>query len=71
MSTAAPSRRSLLLWLIATVVAAAVVTPVGVVLSRPLVHDWADTVGFTAGVAAACLGIRGVLQRLGTRSPAA
>jgi hypothetical protein len=70
--TAAPSRRrALLLWLAITVVAAAAVTPLAVAVSRPLVHDWADTVGFTAGVAAACLAIRGVLQRLGASSPGA
>jgi hypothetical protein len=68
--TAAPSRRRiLLLWLAVTVVAAAVVTPLAVAVSRPLVHDWADTVGFTAGVTAACLAIRGVLHQLGASAP--
>jgi hypothetical protein len=59
--------RTLALWLLLTVLAAAVVTPVAVVVSRPLVHDWDTTVGFVAGVAAACVGIGGVLGRLGAR----
>jgi hypothetical protein len=62
--------RTLVLWLIATVVLAAVVTPVVVAVTRPAVHDWADTVGFIAGIAAACVGIRGVLGRLGSRAEA-
>jgi hypothetical protein len=58
--------RGLALWVLLTVVLAAAVTPVVVALSRPLVHDWDTTVGFVAGVGAACLGIRGVLGRLGS-----
>jgi hypothetical protein len=65
------SRRGLLLRLAAVVVAAAAVTPLMVELSRPLVHDWADTVGFTAGVAAAALAIRGLLRGLDPSRPAA
>ena len=61
--------RGLALWLLLTVLAAAVVTPVVVALSHPLVHDWDTTVGFVAGVAAACVGIRGVLGRLGPGAP--
>ncbi|TMD95688.1 MAG: hypothetical protein E6I76_09790 [Chloroflexi bacterium] len=57
--------RTLALWIVLTVLAAAVVTPVGVEVSRPLVHDWDTTVGFVAGVAAACAAIRGVRGRLG------
>jgi hypothetical protein len=60
--------RTLVLWLGLTVLAAAAVTPLAVVASRPLVGDWADTVGFTAGVAAACVAIRGVLRQLGAVS---
>jgi hypothetical protein len=56
--------RGLALWIVVTVLAAAVVTPVVVALVRPVVHDWDTTVGFVAGVAAACIGIRGVLGRL-------
>ncbi|HEX3607360.1 MAG TPA: hypothetical protein VH134_15665 [Candidatus Dormibacteraeota bacterium] len=65
MTPAAPRPRDLLLPLLLVVLAAAVTTPVVVALTRPVVHEWADTVGFTAGVAAACLAIRGVLARLG------
>ncbi|HEY0409849.1 MAG TPA: hypothetical protein VGE42_06225 [Candidatus Dormibacteraeota bacterium] len=64
MSRVPPHDRTLLLWLGLTVLAAAAVTPLVVVASRPLVGDWADTAGFTAGVAAACVAIRGVLRRL-------
>ena len=35
--------RGLALWLLLTVLAAAVVTPVVVALSHPLVHDWDTT----------------------------
>jgi hypothetical protein len=56
--------RTLALWVLLTVLLAAVVTPLAVAVSRPLVHDWDTTVGFVAGVAAACVGIRGVLGRL-------
>jgi hypothetical protein len=62
-----PARRpsSPLPWLLLVVLAAAVVTPLGIEISEPVVHGWADTVGFTAGVLAACVAIRVVLQRLG------
>ncbi|HEX6492782.1 MAG TPA: hypothetical protein VF112_04685 [Candidatus Dormibacteraeota bacterium] len=64
---AVPRRdRTLALWVLLTVLAAAVVTPVVVAVSRPAVHDWDTTVGFVAGVLAACVGIRGVLVRLGS-----
>jgi hypothetical protein len=56
--------RTLALWVLLTVLLAAVVTPLAVAVSHPLVHDWDTTVGFVAGVAAACVGIRGVLGRL-------
>jgi hypothetical protein len=63
---AAPRRdRTLALWVLLTVLLAAVVTPLAVEVSRPAVHDWDTTVGFVAGVGAACVGIRGVLRRLG------
>ncbi len=68
MTRAARLDRTLALWLGLTVLAAAVVTPVVVAASRPLAGDWADTVGFTAGVAAACVAIRGVLRRLAALS---
>jgi hypothetical protein len=68
MPRTSPLDRTLLLWLGLTVLAAAAVTPLVVVASRPLVGDWADTVGFTAGVATACVAIRGVLRRLGAVS---
>jgi len=58
------ARRDLVLRLAVVVVVAAVVTPVAVALSRPVVHDWADTVGFTAGVLAAVVAILGLLRRL-------
>ena len=60
--------RTLALWLGLTVLAAAVVTPLVVAASRPLVGGWADTAGFIAGVAAACVAIRGVLRRLAAMS---
>jgi hypothetical protein len=63
-------RSRLLLWVAAVVVAAAVVTPLAVVVSHPLVHGWDETVGFIAGVAAACLVIRGLLRRLDRSRPA-
>jgi hypothetical protein len=71
MTAAPPRRRTLVLWLAITVLAAAAITPLAVAVSRPLVHDWADTVGFTAGVGAACLAIAGVLRQLGASPPAA
>ncbi len=61
--------RTLALWLGLIVLAAAVVTPVVVAVSRPLTGDWADTVGFTAGVVAASAAIGGLLRRLGAASP--
>ncbi|HEY2702901.1 MAG TPA: hypothetical protein VGL20_04350 [Candidatus Dormibacteraeota bacterium] len=69
MSRAPRPDRTLTLRLGLIVLAAAVVTPVVVAASRPLAGDWADTVGFTAGVAAACVAIRGLLRRLGAASP--
>lgn len=69
MSETTTTPRNPLPWLLLVVLAAAIVTPVAVVVSRPLVHDWADTVGFTAGVLAACVAIREALRRLG--APAA
>jgi hypothetical protein len=63
-------RGRLLLWLAAVVGAAAVVTPLAVLLSRPVVHGWDETVGFVAGVAAACLVIRALLRRLDRSLPA-
>jgi hypothetical protein len=65
MDAAPRPDRTLALWVLLTVVLAAVVTPLAVAVSRPAVHDWDTTVGFVAGVAAACVGIRGVLGRLG------
>ena len=63
-----PTRRGPLLVRLAVVVAApAAVTPVAIELSRPLVHDWADTVGFTLGVAAAVLAIGGLLRGPGSQ----
>ena len=64
MDAAPRPDRTLALWVLLTVVLAAVVTPLAVEVSRPAVHDWDTTVGFVAGVAAACVGIRGVLGRL-------
>ena len=68
-----PPRRDLGLALrvLLTVVLAAVVTPVVVVLTRPVVHGWAETIGFIAGVLAACAGIRAVLARLASTTGAA
>jgi hypothetical protein len=63
-------RGRLLLWLAAVVVSAAAVTPLAVALSRPVVHGWDETVGFLAGVAAACLVIRALLRRLDRSAPA-
>jgi hypothetical protein len=63
-------RGRLLLWLAAVVVAAAAVTPLAVALSRPVVHGWDETVGFVAGVAAACLVIRALIRRLDRLAPA-
>jgi hypothetical protein len=69
--TETPDRGGLLAWVAAVALAAAVVTPLAVVLSRPAVHGWDDTVGFTAGVAAGCLAIRGLLRRLDRARPGA
>jgi hypothetical protein len=71
MDTSAGRDRGLALWILLTVVAAAVVTPVVVAVSHPVVHDWDTTVGFVAGIAAACAGIRGVLARLDSSAPRA
>ena len=61
----------LVLRILLTVVLAAIVTPVVVVVTRPVVHGWAETIGFIAGVVAACAGIRAVLARLEATTRAA
>lgn len=66
MSDATTTRRNPLPWLVLVVLTAAIVTPVVIDVTRPVVHGWAETVGFIAGVIAACVAIREVLRRLGT-----
>jgi hypothetical protein len=68
-TTQARERRGLLLRIAAVVAAAAVVTPLAVALSHPLVQGWDETVGFGAGVVAACLAIRGLLGSLDRAGP--
>lgn len=65
-----PRRRLLAVAVALLLLAVAGVTALTAELTRPLVHGWAETVGFGAGLVAAAVAV-GVILRLSATGPTA